>query len=141
MKYKETNARSSAVQSNPLALARACFEAYARKDRASIEALLREDFHFTSPIDNALDRTTYLERGWPNRRYTESFDHIYQVEEGDRAFIVYEARTTNGKRFHNAEIHTVRDGKLVALEVYFGWDLPHQAPDRGFIENDCEGHA
>jgi ketosteroid isomerase-like protein len=141
MKYKETIARSPVVQSNPLAIARACFEAYVKKDRVSIEALLRDDFHFTSPIDNALDRTTYLERCWPNSRFTESFDYIYQEEEGDRAFIVYEARTTSGKRFRNSEIHTVRDGKLVAVEVYFGWDLPHRAPAGGFIENDGEGHA
>ena len=126
---------------NPLAIARTCFEAYVTKDRASIEGLLRDDFHFTSPIDNALDRTTYLERCWPNSRYTESFDYIYQVEEGDRAFIVYEARTISGKRFRNAEIHTVRDGKLLAVEVYFGWDLPHRAPAGGFLENNGEGHA
>jgi ketosteroid isomerase-like protein len=141
MKYKETNARSSVMQGNPLAIARTCFEAHVKKDTVSIEALLRDDFHFTSPIDNALDRTTYLEHCWPNSRYTESFDHIYQVEEGDHAFIVYEARTTSGKRFRNAEIHTVRGGKLMAVEVYFGWDLPHPAPDGEFIENDGEGHA
>jgi ketosteroid isomerase-like protein len=140
MKYKATIARSPVVQSNPLAIARACFEAYIKKDRASIESLLRDDFHFTSPIDNALDRTTYFKRCWPNSRYTESFDYIYQKEEGDRAFIVYEARTTSGKRFRNAEIHTVRDGKLLTVEVYFGWELPHRAPAGGFIENDGEGH-
>jgi hypothetical protein len=141
MKYEETNARSSAVQSNPLAIARACFEGCVNKDRAAIESLLRDDFHFASPIDNALDRTTYLQRCWPNSRYTESLYYIYQVEEGDRAFIVYEARTTTGKGFRNAEIHTVRDGKLPAVEIYFGLDLPHRAPAGEFIKNDGEGHA
>jgi ketosteroid isomerase-like protein len=129
------------VQSNPLSIARACFEAYANKDRTSIESLLSDDSHFTRPIDNALDRTTYLKRCWPNSRHTESFDYVYQMEEGDRALIVYKARTTSGKRFRNAEIDTVRDGKLLAVEVYFGWDLPHRAPAGGFIENDDQGHA
>ncbi len=32
-------------------------EAYVRKDRARIEALLAKDFHFTSPLDNRLDRS------------------------------------------------------------------------------------
>jgi hypothetical protein len=71
----------------------------------------------------------------------EAFDYIYQFEEGEHAFIVYEARTSTGKRFRNSEVHTVRSGKLVAIEVYFGWDLPHRAPVGGFIENDGQGHA
>jgi hypothetical protein len=69
------------------------------------------------------------------------FDYIYQMEDGDRVFIVYEAHTRGGKTFRNSEVYTVRNGKLVATEVYFGWDLPHQAPRGGFIENDGEGHA
>lgn len=68
MRYKETNERSFPAQSNPLAIARACFEAYVNKDRAAIESLLRGDFHFTSPIDKAINRITYLERCWPNCR-------------------------------------------------------------------------
>jgi ketosteroid isomerase-like protein len=125
----------------PLAIARACFKAYLNKDRAAMESLLAEDFHFSSPIDNALDRATYLERCWPNSKLMEAFDYIYQVEEGEHAFIVYEARTSTGKRFRNSEVHTVRDEKLVATEVYFGWDLPHRAYEGGFIENDGRGHA
>jgi len=99
------------------------------------------DYHFTSPIDNALDRMTYLERCWPNSKMMEAFDYIYGAEFGDHALIVYEARTNSGKRFRNSEVHTVRDGKLVATEVYFGWDLPHRAPAGSFIENDGAGHA
>jgi len=69
------------------------------------------------------------------------FDYVYQMKDGDRAFIVYEARTSSGKTFRNSEVHTVRNGKLIATEVYFGWDLPHRAPRGGFIENDGQGHA
>lgn len=71
----------------------------------------------------------------------DAFGYIYQAEEGAHAFIVYEVRTSTGKRFRNSEVHTVRGGKLVATEVYFGWDLPHRAPEGGFIENDGRGHA
>ena len=56
------------------------------------------------------------------------FDDIHEVDDGDRAFIVYEARTSAGKRFRNCEMYTARDGKLVATEVYFGWNLPHRVP-------------
>jgi len=48
------------MNANPLAVARGCLAAYVSKDRAAIEALIAEDYHFTSPIDNALDRETYF---------------------------------------------------------------------------------
>jgi hypothetical protein len=110
----------------PLAVARACLRAYIDKDRAALEALLDASYRFTSPLDNALDRRTYLEICWPNSELIAGFDIVYELEDCDRAMIVYEGRTTAGKRFRNCEVYTVRDAKLVATEVYFGWDLPHQ---------------
>jgi len=38
---------------SPLAVVRACLQAYVDKDRAAIEALIADAYHFTSPIDNA----------------------------------------------------------------------------------------
>ena len=111
----------------PLEVARASFKAYETKDRAALEEILADDFHFTSPLDNALDRETYLEICWPNSGEITNFEYQVQIEDGERAFVVYEASTKSGKRFRNAELHTVRDGKLVSVEVYFGWDLPHKA--------------
>ncbi|HEX9167890.1 MAG TPA: hypothetical protein VF886_03050 [Roseiarcus sp.] len=43
-------------------LARRNYLAYVDKDRAAMERLIAEDFHFTSPLDNRLDRKTYFER-------------------------------------------------------------------------------
>ena len=126
---------------SPLSVARSCLEAYVAKDRAAIETLIAKDYHFTSPIDNALDRATYFARCWPNSKEMTGFDYIYQAEDGNRAFIVYQGHTRGGKTFRNSEVHTVRDGKLIATEVYFGWDLPHQAPQGGFVENEGQGHA
>jgi hypothetical protein len=71
----------------------------------------------------------------------DAFDLVHAMEFDNQALIVYEARTNTGKRFRNCELHTVRDGKLVSTEVYFGWDLPHRAPPGGFIENEGPGHA
>jgi ketosteroid isomerase-like protein len=48
------------------AIVRAVFAAYAAKDRAAIERLIAPDFHFTSPLDNRIDRATYFKRCWPN---------------------------------------------------------------------------
>jgi hypothetical protein len=129
------------MEKSPLAVARACLEAYVDKDRAAIEALIAEDYRFTSPLDNALDRETYFKRCWPNSDAIAGFDYIYQTENGNRAFIVYEAHTRAGRTFRNSEVYTVRNGQLVATEVYFGWDIPHKAPEGGFIDDDDQGHA
>src|SRR6185295_14695159 len=53
------------VTARNAAIARAAYEAYVTKDRAAIEALIADDFHFTSPLDNRLDRETYFRRCWP----------------------------------------------------------------------------
>jgi hypothetical protein len=121
------------MSASPLVVARACLQAYAAKDRTAIEALIAEEFHFTSPLDNALDRETYFERCWPNSEAMESFDCVIETEVGQHAFIVYEARMISGKRLRNCEVYTVRNGRLIATEVYFGWDLPHKAPPGGFV--------
>jgi len=124
------------MKTSPLSIARACFQAYVDKDRDAVEALIGDDYHFTSPIDNALPREAYFEICWPNSEAISDFDFIYEAEDGERAFIVYEARMRGGKRFRNCEVHTVRDGKLVATEVYFGWDLPHKAPAGAHLDKD-----
>jgi ketosteroid isomerase-like protein len=129
------------MSNTALNVARACLQAYVKKDRAAIEALLDDDYHFTSPIDNALDRATYMKVCWPNSSTMARVDDIYETEDGDRAFIVYEARTSTGKRFRNCELHTVRNGKLIATEVYFGWNLPHKVPTGKHVENEGQGHA
>jgi len=104
-----------------------------------MEALIGPDYHFTSPLDNALDRETYFARCWPNSTSTAAFDLVYGVEEGERAFVTYELRSVDGKRLRNTEIHTVVDGKLRATEVYFGWNLPHPAAKGGFVDSPAGG--
>lgn len=112
-------------------LSHACLQAYVDKSRDVVEALIAEDFRFTSPLDNGIDRATYFERCWPNCKSMTGVTIIEAVDAGEHAFVVYEADTET-KRFRNCELHTARDGKLVAVEVYFGWDLPHPAPPGGF---------
>jgi hypothetical protein len=45
-----------------------------------------------------------------------------------RRLLTYEADTTGGKRFRNTEVLTIRDGRISAVEVYFGWNVPHDVP-------------
>jgi hypothetical protein len=104
------------------------------KDRTALEALLADDFHFTSPLDNRLDRETYFRRCWPNSTTIDGFDFVYLVTDADRVLVTYEGRNTDGHRFRNTEILTIRDQHIVDVEVYFGWSIPHTAPLGGFVD-------
>ena len=45
---------------------RAYFGAYESENRELAETLLADDFTFTSPNDDGIDKATYFERCWPN---------------------------------------------------------------------------
>jgi ketosteroid isomerase-like protein len=122
------------MNQDPVSIARAAYDAYVRKDRAAMEALIAPEYRFTSPLDNRLDRAAYFARCWPNSANMAACEIIYAVADGERAFVVYETEIPSGKRFRNCEVHIVRAGKLIATEVYFGWDIPHKAADGGFID-------
>ena len=115
-------------------IARACYQAYVDKDRAAIASLIADDFHFTSPLDNRLDRATYFERCWPNSQAIAGFEFSHLVADGNKVFVTYDGRNTNGARFRNTEILTVRDDKIADAEVYFGWSIPHDAPKGEFVD-------
>jgi ketosteroid isomerase-like protein len=121
---------------DPQEIARRSYQAYVNSDRPAIEALIADDFHFTSPLDNRIDRTTYFERCWPNNESIVGFDFVHIVSHGDRVFVTYEGRNKSGKRFRNSEILTIRDAKLIDVEVYFGWNVPHEAPVGASVPTD-----
>src|SRR5258705_11459970 len=117
-----------------VAITRAAYEAYVAKDRAAIENLIAPDFHFTSPLDNRIDRANYFARCWPNSKTITGFDFINLVHNRDRVFVTYEGKAKD-RAFRNTEIVTVRNNQIVDVEVYFGWSIPHQVKPGGFIEN------
>jgi ketosteroid isomerase-like protein len=121
-------------------IARASYAAYAARDREAFESLLAADFRFTSPLDNRIDRRTYFERCWPNHLSIERFDLVHVVRipgdgEFERVLVTYEAKSADKTRFRNTEIQTIRDGRIHAVEVYFGWSIPHAAREGGFIDS------
>jgi ketosteroid isomerase-like protein len=115
------------------------YRAYVDKDRAAIEQLIAPDFHFSSPLDNRIDRQTYCARCWPNSACLRDFKLVHLVEDGNRVFVTYEGSSDRGNAFRNTEILTVRDGKIVDVEVYFGWSIPHDAPAGGFKNPPNQG--
>ena len=84
---------------DPATIARGSYEAYVRKDRAAIEELIDAEFHFTSPLDNRIDRKTYFERCWPNNEHIARFEFIHVLPRGEKVFVTYEGTNTSGHGF------------------------------------------
>jgi ketosteroid isomerase-like protein len=99
----------------------AAFEAYRGQDRAAMERLLAEDFVFTSPQDDHLDKTAFLERCFPTMDRVAHQKTLHLVAAGeDDVFIMYEYKLKTGETHRNTECLTVRDGRLTETQVFFG---------------------
>ena len=119
---------------NSVAMVRAYYRAYVEKDRPAIEALLAADFRFTSPRDNRIDRAIFFARCWPHGLDIAAFDLDRIVPDGDQVFVTYDARRENGAAFRGCEVHTIAGAQIVAVDVYFGWTLPHAAAEGKFLD-------
>ena len=82
-------------------IVRVCFLAYEVKDRRAIEEILDNDFIFTSPLDNKIDRQTYLDRCWPISKNVHDFKLVNLVESGSQVFVTYISTLNSGKSFRN----------------------------------------
>lgn len=99
---------------------RSLFTAYKTKDRPLIEDLLSDDFTFTSPYDDAIDKAAYFERCWPTSGLFRSHELVWIMEEGDDVFVLYDCVMRDGARFRNTEFFTFEGEKLRRVEVFFG---------------------
>jgi ketosteroid isomerase-like protein len=113
----------------PEEVIRACFAAYISKDRSAIESLIAEDFTFTSPLDDHIDRVRYFERCWPNSEHIEGIRIENLFVQGDKAFVQYELKPKGKPSFRNAEFFTVRGGRVTEIIVYFGADTRSSASE------------
>ncbi|WP_295813694.1 nuclear transport factor 2 family protein [uncultured Nitratireductor sp.] len=101
-------------------IARAVFEAYRTNDRALLERLFADGFSFTSPYDDAIDRKTYFERCWPERKRIAAHFLEEVVETGGRVFVLYLCHLTHGRQFRNVETFDFDNDRIRAIHVYFG---------------------
>lgn len=129
----ESKPKAGVQAVNNIEVAKQSYLAFVNGNRAANEAVIAQDFHFSSPYDNRIDRATYFERCWPNNQNITDFKFVRLVEDGDSVIVTYEGTTVAGRKFRNTEILTIRSGKIVEVEVYFGWDVPHVAPIGGYI--------
>jgi ketosteroid isomerase-like protein len=99
---------------------RALFAAYMANDRKAVEDTLTEDFRFTSPYDDRIDRKTYFERCWRDTGWIERHELEKILVEGDEAFVTYKCLAKGGKSFRNTEFFAFAGDKVKSIDVYFG---------------------
>jgi|SRR5579883_3635819 len=100
---------------------RAAFAAYLAQDRTAEDRLLADNFVFTSPQDDHIDKAAFMERCFPTASRLQSQNILQLVPAtGDGAFIMYEYMLTTGERHRNVEFIRVKDDRLVESQVYFG---------------------
>jgi len=104
------------------------FSAYETRDRQVLEGMLDESFTFSSPLDDRIHRAAYFARCWPNSQTLRRITVEKIFEQGDEAFVRYEAESTSGKKFRNTEWFRFEDGKLMEVQVYFGRDTRPPLP-------------
>lgn len=104
---------------------RACLESYIAQDRATAEQLIAEDFVFTSPQDDRIDRAAFFERCFPTAHRFRTQEIVHVVPAGDDdVLLLYAYELTTGERFRNVELSTVRAGRITETQVFFGGRVP-----------------
>lgn len=94
--------------------------AFQEQDRASAERLMADDFVFTSPQDDHLDKATWLERCFPTADHFDAPSQTLQILAVDGLVLHRYEYLVTGTRWRNVEALRVRDEQVCSVEVYFG---------------------
>jgi len=101
-------------------MVRAIFAAYLANDRKRVEDALSDDFRFTSPFDDNIDKPTYFERCWKKTDWIERHELEKIFVDGDEAFVTYRCLAKGGRTFRNTEFFVFDGFKVKRIDVYFG---------------------
>jgi len=98
------------------------YAAWEQKDLGTFNALLADDFTFTSAAgDDHISKSIFKTRCWDTQiDFIGHFDLERLTTGVDDAFVKYLCHTKNGKSFRNVEYLRIKSGKLESIECYFG---------------------
>ena len=86
------------VEANRAETIRAIFAAY--RERSQVRrGRAGDDFSFTSPYDDSIDKPTYFERCWKNSDWIERHELEKIFVDGDEAFVTYRCVAKGGRTF------------------------------------------
>ena len=98
------------------------YDAWMKKDVGQFQALMADHFTFTSAAgDDHITASTFKTQCWDTQiNFIQQFELERMAVSGNEVFVKYLCHTKNGKSFRNVEYFRVKDGKVEALECYFG---------------------
>jgi ketosteroid isomerase-like protein len=105
---------------NKAEIIRTLFAAYLSNDRKAVEDSFTDDFRFTSPYDDEIDKATYFARCWKVSDWIERQTLEKILAEDDGAFVTYQCVAKGGRSFRNTEFFTFAGDKIKRIDVYFG---------------------
>lgn len=104
------------------ATVRGLFAAYLANRKDEVSDMLTEDFTFSSPNDDHINKATYFERCWPQPPAFSAI-HIERILlEDNEALVRYRADKRDGGAFRNVEVIRFHGDRIASVEVYFGRD-------------------
>ena len=99
---------------------RRSYEAFARRDRATVESILSDDFTFTSPYDDHIDRSAFFERCWPFGDTIDRFE-ILDVWSPETESLSFTRSNRNTVMCFGIQSGLkVQAGQIKEVEVFFG---------------------
>jgi ketosteroid isomerase-like protein len=97
------------------------YAAWETKDWHPVDIQLADDFTFSSPLDDHINKSAFKSGCWDTQiAFISRFDLKQVIGTDHEAFVMYVCHTTNGKTFQNVEYLQFREGKVKAIECYFG---------------------
>jgi ketosteroid isomerase-like protein len=103
-------------------IVRSWYKAWEKKDQDQFEALMADNFTFTSAAgDDHISKSAFKTQCWDTQvNFIDQFDLEQVFGSGNEALVKYLCHTKNGKSFRNVEYFRLRDGKVESIECYFG---------------------
>src|SRR6202050_1100038 len=103
-------------------IVRKWYATWERKDLGTFDALLADDFTFTSAAgDDHISKSAFKTQCWDTQvNFIDRFDLEQVFGSGNEALVKYLCHTKNGKSFRNVEYLRIKNGKLESIECYFG---------------------
>jgi ketosteroid isomerase-like protein len=98
------------------------YAAWEQKDWRPVDALLADDFTFSSAAgDDHISKSAFKAQCWETQKnFIQRFELHRVFGSGNEAMVMYICHTTNGKTLRNVEYLQLRDDKVAAIECYFG---------------------
>jgi ketosteroid isomerase-like protein len=98
------------------------YKGWEQQDWHPLDELLADDFTFSSAAgDDHISKSAFKKNCWETQvGHLQRVDIQQLAGNGDEALVLYAGMTKNGKTFRNVEHLRLKDGKIEAIECYFG---------------------